>query len=307
MLAPDQTRQSAVFDHLRHSILTGALPGGGRLPPSRALAYELGVARQTVVLAYERLAAEGYVRGRTGSGTYVASDLPDQAPALAATPLVAAAALSARGARLAEIPATASARDPALGLLLAGGLPAPDLFPVKAWARCASRAMKPLAGELASYPPPQGLLVLREQIAAHLASTRGLVADPGCIVVTAGTQQALRTAADLLLDPGDTVWVEDPGYIAGRGALLASGAVLVPVPSDAEGIRCGGGGADGAGCPVGFGRSVACHAVGWGAADRTPAGAAGVGASGERMGGGGRLRLGIPVGGQAAASPGDVG
>jgi GntR family transcriptional regulator/MocR family aminotransferase len=236
MLAPDQTRQSAVFDHLRHSILTGALPSGGRLPPSRSLAQELGVARQTVVLAYERLAAEGYVRGRTGSGTYVATDLPDSAPAPATTPLVAAIALSARGARLAEVPASASARDPALGLLLAGGLPAPDLFPIKAWARCASRVMKPLVGELSSYPPPQGLHALREQIAAHLAATRGLVADPGCILVTAGTQQALRTAADLLLDPNDTVWVEDPGYIAGRGALLAAGAVVVPIPSDAEGI-----------------------------------------------------------------------
>jgi GntR family transcriptional regulator/MocR family aminotransferase len=236
MLSPDQTRQSSVFHHLRQSILTGTLPAGGRLPPSRALARELGVARQTVVLAYERLAAEGYVRGRTGSGTYVAGDLPDQAPTLAAPPRVAAAALSERGKRLAETQATASARDPSLGLLLAGGLPAPDLFPIKDWARCANRVLKPLAGELTSYPPPQGLLVLREQIAAHLAATRGLVADPGCIVVTAGTQQALRTAADLLLDPGDPAWVEDPGYIAGRGALLAAGGQLVPVPSDADGM-----------------------------------------------------------------------
>jgi GntR family transcriptional regulator/MocR family aminotransferase len=235
MLAPDQTRQSAVFNHLRHSILSGALPGGGRLPPTRSLAQELGVARQTVVLAYERLAAEGYVRGRTGSGTYVAADLPDQAPAPASTPPAAAVPLSARGA-LAQIPAAASARDPALGLLLAGGLPAPDLFPIKAWARCASRVLKPLSGELSSYPPPQGLLVLREQIAAHLAATRGLIADPGCIVVTGGTQQALRTAADLLVDTGDQVWVEDPGYIAGRGALLAAGAEIVPVPSDSDGL-----------------------------------------------------------------------
>jgi GntR family transcriptional regulator / MocR family aminotransferase len=236
MLAPDQTRQSAVFDHLRHSILKGTLPAGGRLPPSRSLAQELGVARQTVVLAYERLAAEGYVKGRTGSGTYVATDLPDQAPAPAVTAAVATVALSARGARLAEVPAAASARDPALGLLLAGGLPAPDLFPIKSWSRCASRVLKPLTGEFASYPPPQGLHVLREQIAAHLASTRGLVADPGCIIITSGTQQALRTAADLLLDPGDPVWVEDPGYIAGRGALLAAGAKVVPVPSDTEGL-----------------------------------------------------------------------
>ncbi len=236
MLAPDQTRQDAVFTHLRHSILSGSLAAGGRLPPTRTLAQELGVARQTVVLAYERLAAEGYVRGRTGSGTYVAADLPDQAPAAAEPPRVAAIALSARGAHLSQVPATATARDAGLGLLLAGGLPAPDLFPAQAWARCAARVLKPLAGELSSYPPPQGLLVLREQIAAHLAATRGLVVDPGCIVVTAGTQQALRTAADLLIDPGDLVWVEDPGYIAGRGALIAAGAQPIPVPSDAEGI-----------------------------------------------------------------------
>ena len=111
MLTPDQTRQNAVFEHLRHSIMTGALPAGGRLPPTRALAQEVGVARQTVVLAYERLAAEGYVRGRTGSGTYVATDLPDQAPERTATPRVAAIALSARGASLAEVPATAISRD----------------------------------------------------------------------------------------------------------------------------------------------------------------------------------------------------
>lgn len=236
MLAPDQTRQQAVFERLRQGILTGTLPSGARLPPTRALAGELGVARQTVVLAYERLAAEGYVRARTGSGTYVASDLPDAAPSPASPPPTAASALSERGARLAGVPATAAPRDSGLGLLLAGGLPAPDLFPAQAWARCAARVLKPLSGELASYPPPQGLRVLREQIAAHLAATRGLVADPGCIVVTAGTQQALRTAAELLLDPGDAAWVEDPGYIAGRGALVAAGAEPMPVPSDAEGL-----------------------------------------------------------------------
>src|SRR6202012_6037979 len=115
MLAPDQTRQSAVFNHLRHSILTGALRGGGRLPPTRSLAQELGVARQTVGLAYERLAAEGEVRGRTGTGPSGSKDLPDRAPAPPSTPRPAAVALSARGARLAQVPAAASARDPALG------------------------------------------------------------------------------------------------------------------------------------------------------------------------------------------------
>jgi len=236
MLAPDQTRQQAVFDRLRAGILTGALAPGARLPPTRALAAELGVARQTVVLAYERLAAEGYVRGRIGSGTFVAGDLPDAAPALAPLPQTAAQALSQRGLRLAAVPVTAASRDATSGLLLAGGLPAPDLFPAAAWARCTSRVLKALPAECSSYPPPQGLLALRGEIAAHLAATRGLAVDPGCIVITAGTQQALRAAADLLLDPGDAAWVEDPGYIAGRGALLAAGAALAAVPSDTEGM-----------------------------------------------------------------------
>jgi len=96
--------------------------------------------------------------------------------------------------------------------------------------------LKLLAGELANYPPPQGLLALREQIAGHLVATRGMVVDAGCIVVTAGTQQALHTAAELLLDPGDRVWVEDPGYIAGRGALMAAGAQLVAIPNDHNGM-----------------------------------------------------------------------
>src|SRR6185312_11803917 len=133
MFIPDQNRQQAVFDRLRQGILAGTLPAGARLPPTRALAEELGVARQTVVLAYERLAAEGYVRARTGSGTFVAPDLPDAAPTPAPPPQSVASALSARGARLALLPATAAARDPGVGLLLAGGLPAPDLFPAQAW------------------------------------------------------------------------------------------------------------------------------------------------------------------------------
>ena len=241
MFIPDQSRQQAVFDRLRQGILAGTLPSGARLPPTRALAEELGVARQTVVLAYERLASEGYVRGRTGSGTYVAPDLPDAAPASAAPPPTAASSLSERGQRLAAVPVSASPRDRGIGTLLAGGIPAPDLFPVQAWARCAARVLKTLSSDLTGYPPPQGFPELRVQIAAHLAATRGLLADPANIVVTAGTQQALRVAAELLLDPGDSAWVEDPGYIAGRGALLAAGGVPVPVPSDADGLDVGAG------------------------------------------------------------------
>src|SRR5580658_3185283 len=131
--ASDQSRQQAVFDRLRQGILAGTLAPGSRLPPTRHLAEELSVARQTVVLAYERLAAEGYVRARIGSGTFVAADLPDAAPPPGPPPSPTAAALSHRGVALAATPAVAAGR--ASGPL-APGVPAPDLFPAAAWATC---------------------------------------------------------------------------------------------------------------------------------------------------------------------------
>ncbi len=194
------------------------------------------MARQTVVLAYERLAAEGYTRARIGSGTFVANDLPDAVPDAATPGEGIAVALSRRGAALAGIAISAFAGPAPMAPLLSPGIPASELFPAAAWASCAARVLRSLPPGLAGYPDPQGLPALRQQIAAHLAATRGLIADPDRIVVTVGTQQALRVAAELLLDPGDAAWVEDPGYIAGRGALLAAGATLVPVPSDADGI-----------------------------------------------------------------------
>src|SRR5260370_35381144 len=106
--SPDFSRQQAVFDRLRQGILAGNLPAGSRLPPTRHLARDLGVARQTVVLAYERLAAEGYVRARIGSGTYVAADLPGVSPPVTAPPLPASATLSRRGAGLAATPVSAA-------------------------------------------------------------------------------------------------------------------------------------------------------------------------------------------------------
>ena len=237
--ALDHSRQSAVFERLRRAILAGTLAPGARLPATRHLAEELGVARQTVVLAYERLAAEGYVRARMGSGTYVATDLPDAAPAPAAVAQRAGNVLSRRGTLIAETPMSAGPNGAGGGpeiTLLAPGVPANDLFPAAAWARETARVMRAVPAQYFGYPDPQGLPELRAAIAAHLAATRGLIADPGQIVVTTGTQQALRVAADLVLDAGEPAWVEDPGYIAGRGALIASGVVPVPVPSDADGL-----------------------------------------------------------------------
>jgi GntR family transcriptional regulator/MocR family aminotransferase len=234
--SPDQSRQDSVFERLRGGILSGALPAGARLPPTRHLAWELGVARQTVVLAYERLAAEGYVRARVGSGTFVSADVPDAAPRAGPAARAAAAALSARGTAIAALPLSAAGPVAGGASLMAPGVPAPDLFPAALWSRATARAFRTLGPEANAYPPLAGLPALRAAVAAHLAASRGLIADPEQIVITSGTQQALQLAATLLLDPGDPVWVEEPSYIAGRGALAAAGARLVPIPSDAEGI-----------------------------------------------------------------------
>ena len=239
-IAPDQLRQQAVFDRLRSGILAGTLGPGARLPPSRHLAEELGVARQTVVLAYERLAAEGYVRARIGSGTFVAPDLPDAPPAENIYPSSQAATdappLSRRGTAIAAIAVNAAGPVSGSGALLAPGVPAPELFPLAAWASATTRVLRGTNPDQLGYPDPQGLLSLRTAIAAHLAATRGLLSAPEHIVITSGTQQALRIAGEVLLDPGDAAWVEDPGYIAGRGALEAAGARLVSVPSDQDGL-----------------------------------------------------------------------
>ena len=234
----DHGRQGSVFHHVQRAILAGAFPAGARLPPTRTLAAELRVARQTVVAAYERLAAEGYLTARTGIGTFVAPGLPDALPDAHAHPVptpsvrLAAPRLSRRGRSIAATPATAG--HDSTTLLLAPGIPAPELFPSRDWAACLAATAR--ATLSAGYPDPQGLLDLRTQLALHLAATRGLAADPHCILITSGTQQGIRIAAEILLDPGDPVWVEDPGYIAGRGALIAAGATLIPIRSAENGL-----------------------------------------------------------------------
>ncbi len=230
----DRNRQAAVFRHVQQAVLSGVFAPGARLPATRAMSTELGVSRQTVVFAYERLIAEGYLEARSGVGTYVTHDLPDDLPDPVSQPdaAMAKAGLSHRGERLANLSSTAG-QDRST-LLLAPGVPSPELFPTRHWATCLAAAAR--ANILSGYPDQQGLPELRIQIAIHLAATRGLVVDPHQIVVTAGTQQAIRLAAELLIDPGDEVWVEDPGYIAGRAALLSVGATLVPVPSGEHGL-----------------------------------------------------------------------
>ncbi|MBI5303903.1 MAG: PLP-dependent aminotransferase family protein [Chloroflexi bacterium] len=231
-----------LYYRLSHAILTHRLAPGVRLPPTRALAAELGVSRNTVVNAFEQLLAEGYIEGKVGSGTYVSHALPDQvlqvraqssAPSRA---MLARATLSKRGAIMASAPAR-DWQDSDKPRAFRPGIPALDEFPFAMWRRLAHKRWRDLPRDALGYGEPAGYRPLRESIAAYLGASRGVRCDPEQVIVVAGSQQALDLAARLLLDSGDIAWIEDPGYRGARGALLAAGARLVPVPVDAEGLR----------------------------------------------------------------------
>ena len=231
-----------LYYRLSHAILTRRLVPGTRLPPTRALAAELGVARNTVVNAFEQLLAEGYIEGKVGSGTYVSHALPDdmlQTRAKTSPPtrtLSSSAPLSKRGTIIAATPAK-QWQDSGRPRAFRPGIPAIDEFPFEVWRQLANKRWRTLARDYLSYGEPEGYPPLRQAIAAYLGQARGVRCEPDQVIIVAGSQQALDLAARLLLDPGDVAWIEEPGYRGARGALLAAGAKLAPVPVDAEGLR----------------------------------------------------------------------
>jgi GntR family transcriptional regulator/MocR family aminotransferase len=230
-----------IYDGFRHAIVHGTLAPHERLPSTRALAQSLAVSRSTVVLAYELLLSEGYIRSGVGSGAYVAAGLPEETLVTSRAEKPSAQAsgrrrsLSRRGALLAEMTVTAIDAPPAVRAFRPG-LPDVDLFPFDTWARLAARRWRSAPRDLLGYSDPAGYLPLRKEIAAYLRASRGVTCEPEQVIVVAGTQQALDLAARLLLEPGDPVWIEDPGYLGARSALGGSGARLAPVPVDGDGL-----------------------------------------------------------------------
>jgi len=234
--------QQQLYDEVRSAILSGRLSPGARVPATRALAADAGISRNTVAGAFDQLLAEGYLEGKVGSGTYVARSLPEdllraRRPASPVRKLEPAGDLSRRGRMLAAIPFSAARRGIATARAFRPGVPALDEFPRVLWARLAARLLRHAPDAILTYGEPAGYRPLRQAIAGYLRAARGVRCSAEQVIVTAGSQQALDLAVRLLLDPGDTAWVEDPGYLGARGAFRAAGIRTVPIPVDHEGLN----------------------------------------------------------------------
>lgn len=221
-----------IYQQIRSAILAGQLRPGEALPSTRELSARLEVARNTVTAAYDRLVAEGFLAGRTGAGTYVSRQLPSRqrpaGPARTATP---------QPRRLwQERPDPPAVPDQEFPYDFRPGLPDARRFPFGTWRALLAGAVRETEVGPGGYADPAGHPRLREAVARHVAVSRGVAVTPDDVLITSGIQQAVDLVGRVLLEPGDTVAVEDPGWWTPRELFRALGARVVPVPVDAEGL-----------------------------------------------------------------------
>jgi GntR family transcriptional regulator/MocR family aminotransferase len=212
--------EGQIYREMRERILAGQIATGQRLPSTRQLSLSLGLARSTIVNAYERLKAEGYLEATKGSASRVA-----------------ALSMSPFGQRQAPaVPAPATSPTPVM--LLEPGPPDLDHFPHAAWARCLSARARRLRIHDLGYGDACGLRDLREAIVEHLATTRGVVAEPEQVLILPSTRVAIDLLSSLRLRGAgnDHVWIEEPGYPSAKALMRAAGAEILPVACDAAGI-----------------------------------------------------------------------
>ena len=228
-------RQRVLYHRLREAIMSGRLAAGTRLPASRTLAASLKISRNTVLFAYEQLVAEGCLLADR-QGTRVAQ--------LAAPPVAASKSGDAPAVPLLLSTRAAAALQPepareAAVLPFAPGTPDYGAFPFRRWRACLERAWRDAGWRQLGYAAHGGDPALRQALAGHLTTVRGLAVEAGQIVITSGTQAALDLCARLLGDHGDTAWVENPGYLAARVAFGLAGLRVHDVPVDHDGLAPG--------------------------------------------------------------------
>lgn len=235
-----QSLQSQLFDRVRGLILRGQLKPGTPLPATRALSDQLGVSRNTVLLAYERLMAEGYLQTRPAVGTFVSFELPEDS--LASTGL-RSPETNGEGRQAARKPIPFQGRAQAvvnphrLAFDFWVGRPDPHSFPTKTWRRLLNRKVVTAGSRFTEYRDPLGLYELRQAIADHLGPARGVSTTPEQVVVVAGSQEGLNVAARLLIREGTLVVTERPCYQGAAFVFESYRAKLVPVPVDEFGIE----------------------------------------------------------------------
>ncbi|WP_417681781.1 PLP-dependent aminotransferase family protein [Roseibium sp.] len=237
LTSPDPAKPDPMPVQIHRDLLAairdGRLPEGVRLPSSRIAAQGLGVSRATVNTAYDLLRSEGVLTIRPGAAPEViAPQVLSARPKQAAPP-----ALSERGRNLSTDPRAASYI--AERGVMHPGAPAESLFPADEWAQALRRAARQRHGDLANYNAPFGLPALRQVLAERLATDRGLWIDPDQILITTGTQASLALVAQVMTDPGETVAMEDPGFMGARAAFLGAGLEIAPVPLDEHGLQPG--------------------------------------------------------------------
>ena len=233
-----QPLRSQIIRALKNAIASGDLRPGQRVPSSRALSVELSVSRITVLDAYAQLLAEGYFETRTGVGTSVSRALPEhlmQCEQPRKMQQVSGLRRTAR--RVARVPSEPF--SPWVWGLGAFSVhqPAFDQFPFDIWSRLVNRHAKNPSVRALHYVDPLGARGFREAICDYLRTSRAVHAEPDQIMIVSGSQQALQIAATVLLDVGDAVWMEEPGYRLARSVFAMAGCRLVPVPVDTEGLQ----------------------------------------------------------------------
>ncbi len=242
-----------LYQALRARVLDGRLSSGTRLPATRDLANMLGLSRNSVVRAYDQLYAEGYIESRVGDGTYV-SRLPKLSTQLS-TGLslgLSTGLFTFEQENTGDLSSGAGTSEPLRRLkkhhlappksgaprAFRVGIPAFDLFPFDVWSKLQAGFWRNPDPAQLGYGDPAGEPVLRELIAAYLRRSRGLSCVAEQIVITSGAQQAISLCAQLLLQPGDAVAVENPGYRAAGHAFAVAGAKVVGVAVDHDGMDC---------------------------------------------------------------------
>lgn len=242
-IALDPGRATPLYQQLsewfRRAIIEGRLRPGQRVPSSRNLAEELKISRIPVLGAYEQLCAEGYLETFTGAGTCVARSIPQtrrRKPAARVSRPNESTRQHAISARAKSIALPASPWLKNMGAFRVG-LPALDHLPLGVWSKLVHRHWREPPPDLLAYGDPMGYLPFREAIAEYLGVFRGVRCEAAQIMVTTGSQQALQVIGHVLLDAGDSVWMEEPGYPGAHQALALAGAKLIPIPVDQEGMH----------------------------------------------------------------------